>query len=336
MIKHHNSIVARLALGILVIVGTGAGCSSTTSGGSAGNSGGTANATGGAVSNPGGAPGSAGAGGSVDNSGGTTSNVGSGGDSGSVASGGAVSAGGASGSTDPCSKSACASPATCTPVAPSNALITDWTDVCTTTGPNGCLGLFVDNDTFSTPGDNWWTKFYGGTYVYPAIDPKKCTADPQYPLGQTVAAHAWHITGSVGTYSGFGIWLAPCMADMSAYPGGISITLSGSAGSKNTLVISLLSSSDTAHEPTSCNSNVGTCTVSTCKAPSKTVTLTSTATAIDIPWTDFTGGNPDASPQPSEITGIAFSLPDPYDYTTMPATATPYSIDITVGDISLY
>ena len=326
MTHHHSSGIVRLGISLLVTAGMGAGCGSSKSSGTAIVTGGAPASNGGTASNTGGA--SAPTGGDVSDTGGAQGSTG--GDS-STASGGTSSAAGGgtnTGGTDPCAaKPACTSPTTCTPVAPTNALITDWVDVCMTTGATGCLGQFVDNDTFSAPGSNWWTKFYGGIYVYPAIDPKGCTVAPQYPLTQTVAPHAWHITGTVGDYSGFGIWFAPCMADMSAYTGGISITVSGSVATLNTLNVSVASSSNLAHAPTNCNANVGTCSDTTCKSATKTVLLSQTPTVVKIAWTDFIGGSPDFSPNPSEITGLSFNLPDPYTYSAASKTATPYAVE---------
>jgi hypothetical protein len=220
-------------------------------------------------------------------------------------------------------------------VAPTDATITDWVDVCMTTGASGCYGQFVDNNTYSAPGANWWTKFYGGTYVFPAVDPNGCKTAPQYPLTQTISAHSWHIAGTVGDYSGFGLWFSPCMIDMSQYTGGISFTVSGTTGTSTTISVTVGTSSNTAHDPTNCNSNVGTCTAASCKAGTATFTVTTTATTVTLPWSQFTGGAPSATVNPAEIIGVNFNLPDPYVYTTTPPVATPYAADVTIGDIKL-
>lgn len=298
---------------------TNTGGATSADGGVANSAGGNSNPAGGVPTNMGGA--TSAAGGRSAGTGGTADNTG-----GSAGTGG----------TDPCAaKTACTSPTTCTPVAPSNAMIANWVDVCLTTGPNGCYGMFVDNDTYSAPDANWWTKFFGGTYVYPGIDPKGCGAVPAYPLTQTISPHSWHITGTVGDYSGFGLWLAPCTIDLSAYTGGISVTISGSVGKVNTIQFNVGTSSNSPHDPTNCNSNVGTCTAAKCASASTTISLTSTPTTVTIPWSGFTGGLPNANPNAAEVTSISFSLPDPYLYTTAPPVATPYAVDITIGDIVL-
>jgi hypothetical protein len=218
-----------------------------------------------------------------------------------------------------------------------------------TTGPDGCYGMFVDNDTYSTPPTNWWTGFFGGPFVYPVNSDAtpNCTATA---LTQTISAHSWHITGTVGNnavqYAGWGLWFQSCMANFSAY-GGISFTISGSAGSTGVVTVSLATSSNAVHDPNSCATNVNTCTAtsadggSACVQPSATITVTGSSTTVTLRWSDFTGGNPSVNPNPAEITGINFAPPDPYTYGwdadagVGTLTVTPYTLDITIGDITL-
>jgi hypothetical protein len=330
------SMLGGLGLGLLV-AGAAVGCGSSKSTPSSTTTGGAASSAGGTT----GAAGSTAAGGTASNTGGAAATGGAGACVPPTSTGGT--------GPDPCAttSSPCSgTPAACTAVAPTNALITDWADICTTTD---CYGQFVDNDTYSAPGDNWWTHFFGGPYVYPVngTDTPNCTTTA---LSQTVSAHSWHITGTVGNdagqYAGWGLWFAPCMSDFSAY-GGISFTVSGSAGSTGVVTVTVSTSSNSVHNPNSCDTNVDTCTAteadggSACKPASATFTVTGSTTTVTLRWTDFTGGNPSASPSPAEIRGIGFAPPDPYTYgwdndaCVVTRTATPYNLDITIGDITL-
>jgi hypothetical protein len=328
------SIVGGLGLGLLVLASVAAGCSSSksTPAPTAGTTGGAGGATGAAGSTTGGKAASAGSGGAT-----TTG--------GAAATGGACAGPTGGTGTDPCAdKPPCATPTSCTAIAPTNALITDWTDV------GQCpedMGTFVDGDHYSTkPTDNanaWWNHFFGGPYVYPS-NPACSTS----PLTQTISAHSWHVTGAIGNaagdYAGFGLWLEPCMADFSAY-GGISFTISGTTDSTRTLKVVVQTSSNSAHAASSCKSNVGTCVATdggSCTDASVTVTLSDTATTVTLHWTDFTGGSPNASPNPAEITGIQFQPPAPYTYpwdndagTVVRTLSNPYNLNVTIGDITL-
>jgi hypothetical protein len=214
-------------------------------------------------------------------------------------------------------------PAVCRSVEPSNPLITDWRDV----GPDG---LFVDNDSFSDPNPNWWEAFFGGPYAYPAAD--RCSgANPSYPLTQSVLG-VWNVRGTVGTWSGFGLWLAPCMVDMSAYQG-VSFAIWGDVGSTGTVTLHVNTSQHT--EPSECQINVGTCEpdAGECRSPAAVVTVPATRGAPTVLfWSDFSGGTPVSGVDPSQIVGLHWS----FDRVEWGDTVTPpYSVDVSIGEIAL-
>jgi hypothetical protein len=332
MIYDYVLKVGGLGIGMFLasILG-GCGSSKSTSSTNLGTTGGTSG--GGVASTSGGSSAKAGNGGASSGAGGASTGGAAATTGGSTGTGGTGTGGG-----DPCAPAAPCSttPTTCTAVAPTNALITDWADL------NPANSGFVDSDHFSTAA-NWWTAFFGGPYVYPAN--AQCSA---VPLSQTITAHSWHITGAVGDaagdYSGFGLWFSPCMANFSAY-GGISFTISGSAGSTGRVRLAVRSSSNSVHSAAVCNSNVGTCVAtdaSTCADASANITLTSTPATVTLRWSDFTGGFPSTNPNPAEITSMEFQLPDPYTYpwdndagAVVRTLSNPYNVDITVGDITL-
>lgn len=233
------------------------------------------------------------------------------------------STGGTSGTVDTPNCPAPCTPKACTTVSPSNALITDWKDV-------GQNGLFVDNDSFSNPNPNWWENFFGGPYVYPGVNP--CTNTyPTYPLTQTTNG-VLNVQGTVGTWSGFGLWFAPCTVNLSAYQG-LSFTIWGDVGSTGNLTVSVNTSEDSV--PNQCNTNVGTCdsTLGNCTSPSKVIAVPATPGApIVVKWTDFTDGSPFAGVNPTQIVGINWS----FERVEWAGTVTPpYPVNVTLGQIQL-
>ena len=146
-------------------------------------------------------------------------------------------------------------------------------------------------------------------------------------LTSAVAGGAWQLSGTVADYAGFNLYFDNCTRwDASAFKG-ISFTLSGTAAnlatpltfaattvSDTTSAAWLISQGDTQAK----TGDVGTCTPASgngryyhpgCADPSKSITVPTTPTTISVLWSDFTGGQPDASPKPEQITGIYWNLP---------------------------
>jgi len=215
-------------------------------------------------------------------------------------------------------------PHTCQAVSPSDALITNWKDIA----PGG---MFVDDDSYANPSPNWWESFFGGPYVYPAIDPCSDGGLPAYPLAQTTAGK-WNITGRVGAWSGFGLWFAPCSVDMSAYRG-VSLAISGDVGETATLNFNVITSEDS--KPSECLTNVGMCDpeTNTCAAPGKKLPIPSKPSApVTILWSELSGGSPMDGVDPTQIVGFHFSF-DRVDWNG--AVTPPFPVDVTVGSIQL-
>ncbi len=196
----------------------------------------------------------------------------------------------------------------------------------------------VRDATFGTFG----VTLAGGTYSYPG--------DGTWPIGSDVAQGNWHMTGNVGTYSGFGIYIGGCNAlDASAYDG-ISITISGSVAMGNALTMNVaISANEVSHlwlntvamppPATSAGINSGRCIPvgnqydGSCASPAFSVPVTAEPATVTVLWSALTGGSPTASVDPSEITGISWSFPAPPGAGD-PVNAMPYPIDIAIDDIS--
>ena len=174
----------------------------------------------------------------------------------------------------------------------------------------------------------------GGEYIYPTTG--------SYPLVSDVTDSNWHITGTVGDYSGFGLYFDNCnRVDASAYQG-ISFTVSGSVGDNNEIVLNVGTLNDsiaagwinthggTTTDPGRCVPETGTNQYDQqdCKNPTVTIPVSDTPTEVTILWSDFEGGSPEPNvATPSEITFISWSFPWTSD-------GTAYPVDLTIDDLS--
>lgn len=224
----------------------------------------------------------------------------------------------------------------CLPPAASG-LITDFTYV-----PGDAAVPVTDQVHF---GDDS-TSLSGGEFVYPNAN---ATPVPMYPLTSLVTANNWHITGTVGDYSGFGFFFDSCNhIDATGFKG-ISFTISGTVmGSSLTFEVDTLTDTIkpawlSAHGGTPGATDPGACdpggTASTtqysqsvCTEPTKAIPVSSSPTTVMVLWSDFTTGKPDASPKPADIVGIRWVLPTPAGAGT--ASPTTYPLDITVDNIA--
>ncbi|MFZ5890231.1 MAG: hypothetical protein ACOY0T_04105 [Myxococcota bacterium] len=182
--------------------------------------------------------------------------------------------------------------------------------------------------------------FSGGTYVYP-------NGTAMYPLTSDVTKSNWHITGTVGDYSGVGLFFNNCSkVDASAFSG-ISFTISGTLPSgMSTMHLTVGTAGNDIpsawlHANVSGNTdppNFGRCTPATsnkydgsCNPPGADFSVTSTPTTLTFKWADLKGGKPEPSVNPAEITLIAMSFTAPAGVGT--ASVVTYPVDITIDDL---
>jgi len=208
---------------------------------------------------------------------------------------------------------------------PANALITDFTYAP------------LDGGTASTTEVHFGSGYgvlAGGEYVYPTSGTSSIASD--------VTQSNWHISGTVGDYSGFGLYFDNCSrVDASKYQG-ISFTISGAIGLDNPLTFEVATLNDSiapawinlhngdSTAPGRCipTSGTGQYSQQGCSTPSKLITVTDAPTVVSILWSDFTGGSPESSvATPSEITRISWTLP-------WTSGGTPYPVDIVIDDLS--
>jgi hypothetical protein len=201
------------------------------------------------------------------------------------------------------------------------ALITDFTY---TPGSDTTQVHFGNSTTLS-----------GGEYVYGGLTGA--------PLVSDMSNSNWHITGSVGDYSGFGLYFDSCSRiDASAFKG-ISFKVSSTVISDGiTFGVDTLDNTITADWINShggSSTGPGRCTPpadpslnqysqSTCANAAASIPVTATPTVQQVLWSDFTGGKPDANiAKPAEIIGIHWSFP-------WTGAGTPYAVDLTLDDLS--
>jgi hypothetical protein len=205
-----------------------------------------------------------------------------------LGTGGTTTPGGTGGST---------SAAGCPTVMP--ALITDF---ATGTAPDATNMRFGGSGLLSGGGSVW-----GG-------------------LTSEIVQGAWHISGTVIDYAGLNLYIDNCSPWNASAFKGISFTISGTAANQATPLTFgaptiedtpsaawLISKGDTQAKAT----DLGSCTPSSgngryyhpgCNDPTKSVAVPTVATPINVLWTDFSGGQPSATPKPDQITGIYFNL----------------------------
>jgi len=187
----------------------------------------------------------------------------------------------------------------------------------------------------------------GGEFVYPTSG--------NWPVTSDVTQSNWHLTGTLGDYSGFGLFFNNCShVDASAY-NGISFTISAATPPTGGIITMGIGTLDdviaaswlnthggnvAADAPGRCIPAGSTATTTqysqtTCGDPQIPITITGTPGSpqtVNILWTDFTTGKPEAAVKPSDITSIYWFFPPPAGAGT--TTPTTYPVDITIDNLS--
>lgn len=191
---------------------------------------------------------------------------------------------------------------------------------------------------------DYTTTLSGGEFFYP-----NAMSTSTYKLMSDVTGGNWHLSGTVGDYSGMGLFFANCSrVDASAFKG-ISFTVSGTVmGGALTLQVAtvadqiaaswLMSHGETGAketDPGRCNpvaTAVNQYAQTDCAPPVKTITVTATPTPVTVLWSDFTGGKPQASVTASDIIGIRWILPVPAGVGT--ASVVTYPLDLVIDNLA--
>jgi hypothetical protein len=200
-----------------------------------------------------------------------------------------------------------------------------------------------------------FSPFGAGTYWYPA-DSNGAPAAPgsiadmisdassscttlgsrnTFSVTYSLPTNSWHLTGTVATYSGVGIYLIPCF-DGSSFSG-VEFTVQGNVGdqqdagdggtSGGLMQFVVAQASDNMVNTTG---TAGTC-ASGCNPAAMNFPVTSTPQKQTIHWTDLTGGTPTPTlDTPTQIVRIGWQ----YLWPCM-INPTPYQTDVTISDIHL-
>jgi len=175
----------------------------------------------------------------------------------------------------------------------------------------------------------WWLGYYRGSFAYPGV-PEACSGEPMPPslVSREQMNGNMHVTGTVGTYSGFGVWMGQCLVDMTGTTG-LSFSIGGDAGPSGMLKVSILTNSNA--EADMCLTGRGACdptTAGACTPPSTTIAVPSTPGTVTVPWTEFAMGSPTAGVDPAEIIQVQWD----FDWAE---GGTPYEVDVTVDDVAV-
>jgi hypothetical protein len=176
---------------------------------------------------------------------------------------------------------------------------------------------------------------WGGVYAYPPAVPDPCTdaGPPSYPILSEMRDNQWRVTGTLGTYSGFGLWwnctaggnIYPvCVIDASAFSA-IQFSIQGDPGPSGTLLFQMRTADNAppAADPTS--SSCGACTAA-CAFAAKSIPVTTARSTVTIPWTELAGGVPHPF-DPHHVTGIEWQ----FSYSGTGS----FPIDLFIDDIQL-
>lgn len=193
---------------------------------------------------------------------------------------------------------------------------------------------FAAGDTFG----DFAATLSGGTYVYPSSG--------DYALVSDFSAGDWHISGTVGDYSGFALFLQDCTRiDASAYRG-IRFTISGTLEVGTQINFHVGTAADEIASawfeeqgtpadapnfgrcrPASTNQYDGTCGEPTVKIP-----ITQSPQVVTVCWDNLRGGVPESGVVAAELTRIGWTLEPPAGLEEGAVEA--YAIDLRVDDVS--
>jgi hypothetical protein len=181
----------------------------------------------------------------------------------------------------------------------------------------------------------------GGTYVYP--DAIVAEDEAELPgLTSDVTEGDWHIAGSVTQSAGFGLFFDCEQLDASRFVG-LAFRVQGSIASSNLLEFIVRTA---ANEPSrawslenggSAEPSFGRCTPAqnefdgTCFSARVAIEVTEESREVFVPFAELGGGRPEPNPNPSEITAIAWALPNPVVGAT--GSIEPYAVDLRLDDI---
>ena len=164
-----------------------------------------------------------------------------------------------------------------------------------------------------------------------------------YPLTVDVTQSNYHITGTVGDYSGFALYFDNCdHLDASQFKG-IKFKIWGSVPQGNSITMGVGTIDNTptgtwmsnpGGDATAKPTDSGRCTPTSgnqyyhpgCEDPTIQIAVTADPTEQQVLWTDLLGGLPRSSPNPAEITSIYWFFP-------WSEGGTPYAIDFAIDDL---
>jgi hypothetical protein len=156
----------------------------------------------------------------------------------------------------------------------------------------------------------------------------------------SLPTNSWHLTGTIGTYSGVGIYLVPCF-DGSSFTG-VEFTVQGDVGDEQvsdggdggdggtTGGLMQLVVAQASNNLMNTTGTAGAC-AANCNPASINFPVTSTPKTFTIPWTDLMDGTPTGTlDTPAQIVRIGWQ----YIWPCM-INPTPFRTDVTISNIRL-
>jgi hypothetical protein len=194
-----------------------------------------------------------------------------------------------------------------------------------------------DDPTQALFGD-FGAELSGGTFVYPQADLPGGAASRG--LVSDVMGGDWHISGSVGEQSGFGLFFDCQQLDASRFMG-LAFRISGNvrAGTVTLLIGTAgneISSAWRVANGGTSTPSVGRCTPArsefdgTCNGARIDVPVSANSREVVVPFAALNGGSPERGVNPSEVTSISWALPMP---NADGAGTEPYAVDLRIDDI---
>lgn len=213
-------------------------------------------------------------------------------------------------------------PQACPPV--TRAALTNFTT------PSGFSNSVIFGDSQTT--------LSGGIFAYP-------TNGSSYPIRSDLAEGDWHLTGTIGDYSGFGLFWYLChKVDASAFRG-LSFSVRGKVARDGFITLSINTAANeispewlTSRGETPLQASFGRCIPSqnrydgSCLAAMVQIPVTDEPRVHEVLWEQLSGGKPEPSINPAEITGLSWMFPAPAGVST--ALREPYEVDIRLDDLA--
>jgi hypothetical protein len=195
--------------------------------------------------------------------------------------------------------------------------------------PQACAHTRVTSPDITGITGTWGTAagIVGGAFLYNDSNAVDAGATPPSRFTADTASSPPNIRLTAnpdsGGYSGYGLYFTSCL-DATAYDG-VSLVVSGNLGG-GTLSLQAQTNND---YPINVTSQKGACAGdwASCANNESTIAVTTTPALVEVPWAQFTGGEPSAM-EPNELLGLQWQVEC--------NSTTSCAVDLTLGAVRFY